>query len=138
MPPVTGAQFRVEVETATPATFVDVADMDTFESSGSRSESTHRVFQRTTDYVLEELPTDTVTLSGLFSPADAGQLRLIAAYNGNTIIKLRVTQDGTAGWTQDFYVREQRRPVRPDGWQGISWTLRASGVKTVVSSGVLA
>lgn len=138
MPPALGSALRVEVETATPATFIDVADMDTLESAGARAESEHRVFQRTTPHVLEELPIDTVTLSGLFTPTDAGQIRLFAAYNGNTLIKLRVTQDGTAGWTQNFYVREQRRGARPDGWQTIAWTLRADGPKTVVTTGVLA
>jgi hypothetical protein len=134
MAPVHGADFVLEVETATPGTYVPVSDMDNFDDGSDATEQDFPVFGNVT-YNVPGARTVTMTASGFRTLADAGQLVLLAAEKARTPVNIRVKYDGTNGYTVQVNVKTRKGNAKAEGLQTIAFDMTAAAASVAVGSG---
>jgi hypothetical protein len=134
---IQGDQFMLEVETAVPATYVVVNDMNAFSKSSQRNSQTFPVFQRATPHSVAGPREQTYTFSGYLNPTDAGQLRLFAMEAANTTVKIRVTHDGTNGFTQLVRITTYTYDADPENLQEVSFECTADDTAVIQGTGPL-
>jgi hypothetical protein len=112
---LSGGDFQLEVRTATgPDVYTVVGDMHTFSEDTRRGISNFPVFDKAMPYRKVGKPEYSFSVDGYDNPADAGQTALNAASDAGTEIRVRVTRDGAAGFTQDVLVTSSRMSAEAD------------------------
>ena len=121
-----GEDFVLYVETATPGTFIPVADMSRYRGSNARERARYPVFNaaahRTTG-----ARTKTFSLEGFLNPADAGQNRIRNAENTDTVLKFRVLPDGINGFEITAQVNSTGHEADADDTTLQSFTAECEG-----------
>lgn len=133
-----GEDFRLEVETATPTTFVAVNGMDEWQANDSQNIDTFPTFGAATPLAIPAPPDVSFTISGFLDVADPGQirLRLIARTRATVIIK--VLYDGTNGYTQEVRVGSHGHTASASGGpQTQSFEFAPSATAVIVGTGPL-
>lgn len=131
----TGSEFMIEVQLGD-ASWVLVNDMNSFSKQGQRNTNTFPVFQRATPYtVAAGAKEQTYTISGLFNPGDAGQARLLAQEAANAAVSIRITWDGTNGFTQSVKCTSYTHDATPEDPQEISFEFSAEADAVIVGTG---
>jgi hypothetical protein len=133
-----GDQFMLEVNTSTTATptWVVVADMNSFSKSSQRNNQTFPVFQRSLPHSITGPREQTYSVSGYFNPADPGQQKLFSSEQSNSIVQIRVTHNGTDGFTQNVRVGTYTYDADPEGLQEVSFEFAADDASVVVGDGL--
>lgn len=133
--PLNGDDLLVRVETATPATFVDVSDMDNVDDGSEQAENSFPVFGNK-KYIVPGTRDVNITVSGFFNPTDAGQIRLLGAEKARTVIKVQILYDGTNGYTVPVRVKSRKGNGKPNGQlQTIAFDMTATADSVIAGTG---
>jgi len=132
--PEHGDQFKFEVDSGG---FVIVNDMNSFSKNSDRSVTKVPVFQRVLPHVVASARDQGYTLSGFLNGSDAGQNALRAAEAADAQVDIKVTFDGSNGFTQPVKVISYTMDADPEGLQEHGFTLEADGAAIVVGTGPL-
>jgi hypothetical protein len=129
MPLITNEELVIEVEAAAAGTWIEVGEMYTYGSRGTRSSSTRRAFMRPVRTIAGD-PDRTITLGGALVDDDPGQQRLRTLKESGATGRLRVMPDGAKGFIVPFKVTENTHDAdsanETDG-QPIAFTLAVDG-----------
>jgi hypothetical protein len=133
-----GADLLIEVESATPGVFVLLSDMTRYSSSNTRTTNRVPVFGGPAHEVSGER-NKTFTLEGLWNDDDAGQLRVRAASENQTELKMRVLPDGVNGFECTVLVGTTGGEATADEATLQTFTVDAEmqGDETPIGTGVL-
>lgn len=131
-----GEDFKLRVETVTPGTFVDVADMNAYSKSRTHPRNRYRVFGGTVHVVTGSAEED-FSVGGYLNPEDPGQARLLAVEASETPVNIQVLYDGTKGYQQQVLVHSFTHDADPEGLQEDGFEFTATGVRTSIAAGVL-
>jgi hypothetical protein len=111
-----GEDFVLEIETATPGTFVPINGMDTWDSSDSQTIDTFPTFGATANPLAIPSPPDiSYSASGFFDAADAGQTRARLLGQTRATGKIKVMYDGTNGYTQGVRIASRTHGASAQG-----------------------
>jgi hypothetical protein len=132
-----GDGMMVEVQTAAgpPAVYALVQDVNAYDSDTGSDVTEVPVFQRSTPHAFDGPASNTITVAGLFNDDDAGQQALRAAQGARTTVVLRITFDGTNGYTREFRISRRTHGARPREGQSFSMELTAVADAVVEGTG---
>lgn len=135
--PILGESCVLSVESpTTPGTYVEVANMNRYSKNSARAVKTTRVFNKVTPVrSVSKTREQTGTISGLESPGDAGQTIVNGIEAAGTLGRFKVLVDGTAGFTQQAYVRSYKNDAGADDGdlRELSYELEFVGNPTAVA-----
>ena len=133
-----GDQFMLEVNTGTDISpvWVVVESLNSFSKSSQRNTQTYPVFQRALPYSIVGPREQTYSVGGYFDPEDAGQAALFAAESSNEAVQIRVTHDGTNGFTQLVKVGSITYDADPEGLQEVSFEFAGEEASVVEGTGI--
>jgi hypothetical protein len=134
--PEHGDQFMFEVDDGGAGYYV-VNDMNAFSKNSDRSVTKVAVFQRALPHIVASARDQGYTLSGFLNGTDNGQNRLRAAELADEQVTIRVTHDGTNGFTQPVKVISYTYDADPEGLQEHGFSLEADGDAVIAGSGPL-
>ena len=131
---IAGTAFRIGIETVTPGTFVNIDGMDTWSRDSTQGSTSSPYFgDGGSPFVSLDAPSQTLTISGMFNPTDAGQLRALEVKNAGTTVDIEVLYDGTNGYTQAVRVGGGTHGATADGGpQTIAFTFAPDGTAPVI------
>ncbi|MGI8765705.1 MAG: hypothetical protein ACR2KM_04205 [Gemmatimonadaceae bacterium] len=135
---VQGTAVTLQVETATAGTFVNIGGMDTYSRKSGRSSTKKALFMRATQVKSTGPLDETINMAGLFDPTDAGQLRVLALKASNTAFNIKVTFDGTNGYSQSVLCGSGDSDFKPDDFGNISFAFEANDNAVMVGTGPIA
>lgn len=135
---VNGTDITLEVEDTTPGTFIQINGMDTYTRRSGRTSNKKSVFMRATQVKSTGPLDETITMAGLFDPADAGQLRVLAQKAANTQFTIKITFDGTNGYTQLVSCSQGDTDFKPDDFGNITFTFEAEDDAVIEGTGPIA
>lgn len=136
MAPINGADMLINVETATPDTFVEVKDGRAWSGTLTSQSTTVAVFNRATKYTAASSTEEVYTLGWLLNLDDAGQIRVRSQARAQDATNFQFLYDGTNGFQQEMIITERGASADPDGnLMEFTATLSANDVPTVVGTG---
>jgi hypothetical protein len=136
MAPLNGADLLINVETATPDTFVEVKDGRAWSGTLTSQSTTVAVFNRATKYTAASSTEEVYTLGWLLNLDDAGQIRVRAQARAQAATIFQFLYDGTNGFEQEMIITERGASADPDGnLMEFTATLSANDVPVVVGTG---
>lgn len=136
MAPLNGADLVINIETATPDTFVEVKDGRAWSGTLSSQSTTVAVFNRATKYTAASSTEEIYTLGWLLNLADAGQTRVRLQARAQNPAIFQFLYDGTNGFQQEMIITERGASADPDGnLMEFTATLSANDVPEVVGTG---
>lgn len=136
---VQGTSVTLEVEGATPGTtWIQVDGIDNYSRKSGRASTKKSVFMRATQVKSTGALDETITMAGLFDPTDPGQLKIQAKKATNTPFLVRITFDGTNGFTQLVRCGNGDSDFKPDDFGTVSFTLEAEDSAVIAGSGPIA
>ena len=128
-----GTDFRLLIETATPGTFVEILGLQVFDRDDSQTTTAHNSFGATTPFVTLDTPATSLTASGMFDPADPGQVLAFGHRSAGTAVDIQVLHDGTNGYTQEVRIGGATYGANADGSpQAIAFTFAPTGATPVI------
>lgn len=133
-----GDQFLIEVLSGTsPDVWTAVEDLFAADDQSTRQTTKRSVFNRATPHTTRPPREKTLSIQGIFNPEDPGQSVIRAAMiaTPEETVFLRITHDGTNGYSQEFQVNDRGNSADPDDNQSISWTAEPVGDATAVGAG---
>lgn len=134
--PLLGNDLLINVETAVADVFVEVKDGRAWNGTLSSQTTTVPVFNRAARYTASSTDEEIYTLGHLYTPDDAGQMRVRSVARAKTAELFQFLPDGTNGFEQEFLVTERGIAADPDGnLMEFTYTLSANDVPTVVGTG---
>jgi hypothetical protein len=133
-----GEDMVVQVETATPGTFIPVADMDRYTTNNNRDKGRFPVFNGI-PHVTVGQRVKTFTVSGFLNNTDAGQQRIRAMEAADTPVKLRVLPDGVNGMEVSVLVNTTGHEASADetSLQTFSFDCEATADPVPVGTGIV-
>lgn len=131
--PEHGDKFMLEVKDG--AAYLVVHDMNSFGKSSDRSVTKVPVFQRALPHIVASARDQSYTVSGFLNGTDPGQVKLRAHEAADTQGEIRVTFDGTNGFTQPVKVTSFTFDADPEGLQEHGFTLEADGDAVIAGTG---
>lgn len=136
---VDGTDITLEVEdSATPGTFIPINGMTTYDRKSGRTSNKQAVFMRATQVKSTGPLDETITMTGLFDPADPGQLAVLAKKAANDQLNIKVTFDGTNGYSQITSCSQGDTSFKPDDKGNINFTFEAEDDAVIVGTGPIA
>lgn len=132
--------FVVEVESATPATWLPINDMTAFSKTKSSEIQRVKVLMRAVPHALGKAPEYGLTMSGLLNTTDAGQMRIRAQEALGLPVNIRVQAiDGAgtpAGYTQVCLVSNLSHDANADDpFQAFGFELVPTADPVIVGAG---
>jgi hypothetical protein len=141
--PVVGTAVTIEVAPNTPAlsnpptagTYVDCNDLTTLSKNSTRNKQTQSVFMRATAYATYGQREVTYSVNGLLSVGDSGQDILRAAEASNDVVFVKITWDGTNGFSVPCRVGSHTGNSTPENRVEITYELSAEADATMEGTG---
>lgn len=125
----------IQIETATPGTFVNVNGIDRYSRKSGRSTTKKAIFMQSLQVKSTGPLDESVTISGIVDPADAGLLRALAVKATDSNINWQFLYDGTNGYKQLFRITDLSSDATPEGYIAFSATLEAEANAATVGTG---
>ena len=137
MAPVHGEDFVIEIETATPGTFVEIGSMNSYRRGSGRDEAIRKVFNRTLPYRIPGTRDQTMEVSGFLDLVDAGQIRARACEASQDDVTIRVFPGGgtTDGFSQLVKVRSFSHEAAPEDLQPHGFVFSPQADAVIVGAG---
>lgn len=133
------ATALVGTETATTAgPFLDINGMDTYSRKSGRTSNKKSIFMRATQVKSSGPLDETINMAGLFDPADPGQLRVLSLKSSNTQFNVKITFDGTNGYSQLVQCGNGDTDFKPDDYGNISFVFEGEDNAVIVGTGPIA